>query len=177
MPGTKSFFLEQLSNLLEAVWLELPAQAAKVLAGASDPDALRQAGWKAYDAWLSLANEFTNTVYSDPMVGEISGRMMETALRFRQITGTTASGFFSNFWPSIGLPTQNEIAALRGELLSLRQELASYGSLAVAEPSAEMDARDKSEILWNRPQLNGYRAESGNSIRLSPNPVKRNAAA
>jgi hypothetical protein len=148
-----------------------------VLAGASDPDALRQAGWKAYDAWISLANEFTNTVYSDPTVGEISGRMMETALRFRQITGTTASGFFSNFWPSIGLPTQKEIAALRGELLSLRKELASYGRLPVAETSAEMDAREKSEILWNRSQLNGYRAESGNSIRPSPSPVKRNVAA
>jgi hypothetical protein len=176
MPDTKSFWAEELSNFFEATWLELPAEAAKALSGASDADRLRKMGWKAYDSWVRLANEITNTVYSDPIVGEASGRMMETALRFRQITGTMASAFFANLWPSIGLPTHKEMGALRDELLALREELASYARPVVAEPGAEVDARDKLS-LWKRPQLNGYRAENANSIRRSANQGKRNAAA
>lgn len=177
MPGTRSFLVEELSKWVETTWLQLPAEAAKVLTGASDSKGLRKAGWKAYDAWVSLANEFTNNVYSDPIVGEASGRMMETALRLRQITGTMASAFFANFWPSLGLPTHNEMAALRDELLALREELASYARLVAAEPSAAMDVRDKPGTLWKQAQLNGHRAENGNPIRRSPSQVKRNVAA
>ena len=177
MPGTKSFLAEQLSDFFEAAFVELPAEAVKAVAGASDGNGLRKVGWKAYDAWVTFANEFTNTVYSDPMVGEMSGRMMETALRFRQITGTMASAFFANFWPAIGLPTHKEMAGLRDELLSLREDLASYARSALGEPSAETDGQDKSGTLWKRPQFSGYRAENSNSARRSPNQVKRNVAA
>jgi len=177
MPSTRSFLVEELSKLFEATWLELPAEVVKVMTGVSDSNGLRKAGWKAYDAWVSLANAFTNVSYFDPMVGEVSVRMMETALRFPQISRTMPSAFFINFWPLIGLSTRNEIAALRDELLALREELASYARLMVAEPSAEMDALDQPGTAWKRPQLDGERAEKGNPIRRSPIQVKRNVAA
>jgi len=177
MPGSKSFLAEQLSNFFEAAWLELPAEAAKALAGAGDERALRKTGWKVYDAWVTLANELTNAIYSDPIVGEASGRVMETALRVRQISGTMAAAFFGNFWPMIGLPTHTEMAALRDDLLALREELASYTRLQPAEESAEMDAQDPLAAFWKRAQLNGYRAANGNPLRRSSSLGKRNVAA
>jgi hypothetical protein len=177
MPGTKSFLAEQLTNFFEAAWLELPAEAAKVLAGAGDERGFRKIGWKAYDAWIGLANELTNAVYSDPIVGEVSGRIMETALRLRQIGGTMAEAFFGNLWPSIGLPTHKEMVALRDELLALREELALYAKLPIAEKSAEMAAHDTLGVFWKGAQLNGYRAANANSIRRPSNQGKRNAAA
>jgi len=142
MPGTKSLLAQELTNFFEAAWLELPAEAGKVLLGAGDEQALRKAGWKAYDAWISLANALTNAVYSDPIVGEATGRVMETALRLRQIGGAMAAAFFGILWPSIGLPTQSEIVALRDELLSLREELAAYTARLSAPDSAETDMQD-----------------------------------
>jgi hypothetical protein len=176
MPGTKSYLAEQLSTFFEAAWLEFPAEAAKVLAGAGDEKALRKTGWKVYDAWVSLANELTNAIYSDPIIGEASGRMMETGLRLRQIAGITTAAFFDNFWPAIGLPTQNEMIALRGDLLALREELASYAKLPVAPESAETDAQDPLAASWKRAQLNGYRV-NGSPLRRSSSPGKINVAA
>jgi hypothetical protein len=176
MPGSKSFLAEQLSNFFEVAWLELPAEAARVLTGAGDEKALRKTGWKVYDAWLSLANELTNAIYSDPIVGEASGRMMEAALRLREISGTMTAAFFGNFWPVIGLPTHNEMVALREDLLALREEVASYAKLPVAQESGEMDAQDPLAALWKRAQLNGYRV-NGSPLRRSSSPGKINVAA
>jgi hypothetical protein len=176
MPG-KFLLAEQLSNFFEAAWLELPAEAAKVLTGATDEKALRKTGWKVYDAWVSLANEVTNAIYSDPIVGEASGRMMETALRLRQIGGTMTAAFFGNFWPAIGLPTHNEMLALREDLLALREELASYAKLPVAQESTDMDAQEPLAASWKRAQLNGYRVNGSNPLRRSSSPGKINVAA
>jgi len=177
MPGTNSFVGQELSNLLEAAWLELPAQAGKFLLGAGDENGLRKAGWKLYDAWVSLANELTNAAYSDRFMGEITGRMMETGLRLRQIGGTMAAAFFGNLWPSIGLPTQSEVVALREELLALRQELIAYaGRTRVSEESPAMDTEDAAQSAWKGAHLNGYRAINS-SVSRRANQGKRHAAA
>jgi len=162
MPGTKSLLAQELSNFFEAAWLELPAEAGKILFGAGNEQGLREAGWKAYDAWISLANELTNAVYSDPIVGEASGWAMEAALRLRQIGGAMAEAFFGNLWPSIGLPTHGEIVTLREELLSLREELAAYTARLSVPDSAGTDTQDTRAAVWKRVQLNGYRATTSN---------------
>jgi hypothetical protein len=178
MPGTKSFLAQELTNWFQAAWLELPAEAGKVLLGAGDEKGLRNAGWKAYDAWVSLANELTNAVYSDPIIGEATGRVMETALRLRQIGGTMAAAFFGNLWPSIGLPTHNEMAALRDELRALREELAAYSAgRPLPGDSAETDTQLPG--VWKRTHLNGYPTTNGNSnlTRRSAHQGKRHVAA
>jgi hypothetical protein len=183
MSGTKSYLAQELSNFFEAAWLELPAAAGKVLLGAGDDEEFRQAGWKTYDAWVRLANEMTNAVYSNAAVGEATGRMMETALRLRQIGGTMAAAFFGNLWPSIGLSTHSEMVAIRNDLLALREELAAYtASLPVAkdhENSAGMEAQDTRRAIWKASPLNGYRAQNdnGNLLRRSANQGNRNVAA
>jgi hypothetical protein len=179
MPGTTSLLAQELSNFFEAAWLELPVETSSALFGVGDEKRLRQAGWKAYDAWISLVNELTNALYSNPIVGEATGRMMETVLRLRQIGGAMAAAFFGNLWPSIGLPTQSEIIALRDELLSLREELAAYTARLSIPDSVETDTQDKLGGVWKGVQLNGYRAttSNGSMARRLADQGKRDVAA
>jgi hypothetical protein len=180
MPGIRSFLAQELTKFFEAAWLDLPAEAGKILLGVGDEKQLRKAGWKAYDAWISLANELTNTVYSNPIIGGATGQVMESALRLRQIGGVIAEASFSNLWPSIGLPTHSEMTALRDELLALREELAAYAArLPVSDNAANTDAQGTMRTIWDSVQLNGYNATNGNgsTIRRSANSGKRHVAA
>jgi hypothetical protein len=170
---------KELSNFFEAVWLELPAEAGKVLLGGNEKG-LHKAGWKAYEAWVSLANELTNAIYSDPIIGHVNGRAMEMALRLRQIGGTMATAFFGNLWPSVGLPTHSEMVALRDELLALREELAAHTTrLPLPEDPVETDAENAPGAVWKRTQPGGYRATNGNgnATRRSTSPGQRHVAA
>jgi len=91
--------------------------------GNGDKHALRNAGWKAYDAFVSLANEATNLVYTNPAVGLLTGQTIERALQIQHIGSAAASAFFGNLWPALGLPAANEVAALRREITALHEEL------------------------------------------------------
>jgi hypothetical protein len=165
MPGRKSFLAEELSKFWEALWLDIPAQAGKIMLGIGNEHEFRKAGWKAYDAWVNLANEVTNAIYSDPVIGEASGQMMEAALRLRQVGDTIAAAFFGNLWPSIGLPTHAEIVALRDDLLALREELAAYAArLPLDSNSIETNTDDVPRGTWRETPLNGARS---NGYRLS----------
>jgi hypothetical protein len=187
MLRTTSFMAQALTRFAEAVWLDLPAEAGKILAGAGDESGLRKAGWKAYDAWVNLANELTNAIYSNPIIGEVTGQAMESALRLRHIGGAMAAAAFGNLWPSIGLPTHNEMAALREELLALREELAAYAAgLPVSDAVAKTDAKHGLRAVWKGAQLNGYGAANGNAsvtngndsaVRRFANQEKHHAAA
>lgn len=158
MPSAKSDVARELANFVEAAWFDLPAEAAKVLFGAGDEYGLRKAGWKAYDAWVNLANQLTNAMYSDPIIAEATGRVMEAALRFRQVSGFMAAAFFGNFWPMIGLPTHSEMVALREDLLSLREELAAYAARLSAAELAETEVREAGSTTSNALRSNGYRS-------------------
>jgi hypothetical protein len=118
MSKQRSQVVQELGKFMQAFWLELPMAVARNLSG--DSEALGEAGWKAYDAWISLTNEATNQVYENPMFGSLTGAALETTLRVQQAGGALASAFFGNLWPAIGLPTRDEIAALREEIASLR---------------------------------------------------------
>ncbi len=178
MLRTTSFVVQELTKFAEAVWLDLPAEAGKILVGAGDERELRKAGWKAYDAWISLANELTNAVYSNPIIGEVTGQAMESALRLRHIGEAMAAAAFGNLWPSIGLPTHSEMAALRDELLALREELAAYAArLPVSDDLTNTDAKHTLSAIWKDAHLNGYGAANGNGSATNRNgsAVRRSA--
>jgi hypothetical protein len=180
MAGTKSILAQELTKFFEAAWLDLPAEAGKILLGTGNEEEVRKAGWKAYDAWISLANEFTNAAYSNPIIGRVTGQVMESALRLRQIGGAIADASFSNLWPSIGLPTRSEMTAVRDELLALREELAAYAArVPVSGGTANMDAEDMLGAVWKGARLNGYLAANGNGStgRHAAKQRKRHVAA
>jgi len=124
MSGKRSRIEQDLTNLVEAMWLELPSALVQRVSGRDSDEAASKAAWKAYDAWIGLANEAANRLYENRTFAALSGRMMETALRAQEIGKTAAGAFFGNLWPALGLPTSNEIAALREEVTELRGQLA-----------------------------------------------------
>jgi hypothetical protein len=178
MAGTKSFLGEELSKFYEAWWLDLPMAAAKgLLTNNNNDEELTKAGWKAYDAWISLSNELTNQLYSNPAVGEITGQAIESVLRWRQMTGAMASAFFGNLWPAMELPTRGELTKLRDELVELRAALAAY----IAADASSGDGNDpitdeKLRLIWKA--VGERRALVADSAQpRKPQGGKRSAAA
>jgi hypothetical protein len=144
-------------KFIEAGCVDPPrALMKRVTAAGAEPEAY-EAGWKAYDAWVRLANEAVNSLYADRTFGETMVRAFETNLGFGRLAETFASAFFGNLWPAIGLPTATEVHALRGELTALREEL-------LAKEKIERVDRDRagriaSRTASPRPAGNGFRPE------------------
>jgi hypothetical protein len=122
MSSRQSRVAEELAKFARVAWFDLPLAAAKRMLGADDEKNLTEAAWKAYDAWVRLANEATNELYSSRLFGDLTGRTMESALRAQQVSDAVASAFFGNLWSAVGLPTAREIQALRDEMTLLREE-------------------------------------------------------
>jgi hypothetical protein len=122
MSGKRSQLAKEWGKFVEAVWIGLPKAAAKEMLGGVE-DELGQAGWQAYDAWVSLTNEATNQLYTNPVLGAMTAGTTENFLRLQQIGNAAASAFFANLWPAIGLPTVHDVATLRTEISDLRQQL------------------------------------------------------
>jgi len=105
----------------EAALLDLPAAAARrVFAG--DEQGFIEAGWKAYDSWVRLANETANKVYANRAFGEAAGRAFETALGLRRLNDALAPALLGNLWSALGLPTASSVEALHEKVIALRQE-------------------------------------------------------
>ena len=123
---------DELTKFYEAALLELPSAAVRRLF-AGDDQGFREAGWKAYDSWLRLANETANQLYANRAFGEVAGRAFETALGLQRLNDALAPAFFGTLWHAFGLPTASNVEALHDEARALRQEhraLAAGGHLS-----------------------------------------------
>jgi hypothetical protein len=145
------------SKFIDAAWVELPGALMKGLTAAGAEQEASEAGWKAYDAWVRLANESVNWLYADRMFSEVTARAFETNLGFGRIAETFASAFFGNLWPAIGLPTAREVHALRGELTALREEL--LANEKIERVDRDRASRIASRTASPRPTGNGFRPE------------------
>jgi hypothetical protein len=81
------------------------------------------AGWEAYDSWISWANEAANQLYANRLTGGITSPMFEAALRLQRIGDAIASAIFGNLWPALELPTAGQLLMLRGDVAAFRDEL------------------------------------------------------
>ncbi len=116
-------FVENLFNLAEAAIVDLPIAAVKRLAGSSDERDLHEAGWKAYDAAVAIANDATNRVFTTPAIAGLTSRSLEAAVRWQRLNNALSGAFFAALWPSLGLPTATEVQAARDELSEVRGEI------------------------------------------------------
>jgi hypothetical protein len=123
MSIVQSDMTEDFGKLFAAAWLELPAAAVKRLFSSDDEGAVREVGWKAYDAWVRLANDASNRMYANPTFGTIAGRGIQAGLQVTRVVDAVASAIFGNLWPAIGLPTATDMQALRADVKALREEL------------------------------------------------------
>jgi hypothetical protein len=144
-------------KFIDAGWVELPGALTKGLTAGSGEQDVYEAGWKAYDAWVRLANEAVNRLYADRTFGETAARAFETNLGLGRLAETFASAFFGNLWPAVGLPSASEVQTLRSELTGLREELR-------AREKTEQDERDRASRIASRTvpprhAVNGFRPE------------------
>lgn len=116
-------FLENIFNLAEATVVDLPIAAAKRLAGSQDERELHEAGWKAYDAAVAIANDATNRIFTTPAVATLTSRSLDAAVRWQRLNNALQGAFFAALWPSVGLPTATQLQAARDELSDLRGEI------------------------------------------------------
>jgi hypothetical protein len=150
MSKKQSQVTRELGKFAHALWLDLPMAMTQRLLGDSDENTLSTAGWKAYDAWVSLTNEATNQLYENPVVGAFTGRTMESALRLRQVSGTIASAFLNNLWPALGLPTADQVSRLRAEIASLQgviEEVAVARNQNVPQAAAHRSAEEGLKLV------------------------------
>ena len=152
---------EDFVKLFEAAWVDLPAAAVKRLFTTDGEGAVREAGWKAYDAWVRLANDASNRMYANPTFGAVAGRGIQAGLQVNRVVDAVASAIFGNLWPAIGLPTATDVQALRGEVKALREELRTLWTqtdeavdeendehVYVAERDGE-SANAAATVIWN----------------------------
>lgn len=162
----QSAMTEDLGKLFEAAWIDLPQATVKRLIAGEDQGAVSEAGWKAYDAWIRLANDASNRIYANPTFGAIAGRGMQAGLQVTRVVDAVASAIFGNLWPAIGLPTATDVQALRADVKALREELRTVREQASEAVSDESDehayaaargadsANASAAVIWN-----GYKPE------------------
>jgi hypothetical protein len=153
METKQSRIVEDVAKFYEAAWFDLPAAAAQRLLGWGDDETLGEAGWKAYDAWIRLANTATNRLYASRAVGEFTGRAMETVLKVRRVGDALSAAFFGNLWPAIGLPTATEIHALRDELIALRELVVAFGADGAGQAAPRIDRPQRTAVPDEGPRL------------------------
>lgn len=170
-----SSITDDFAKLFEAAWLELPTAAVKRLFAGNDQTAqgaVSDAGWKAYDAWVRLANDASNRMYANPAFGAMTGRGIQAGLQVTRVVDAVASAVFGNLWPAIGLPTATDVQALRADVKALREELRTAREQSFDEDreprdehayaaarGAESPTADAA-IIWN-----GYKPEPRRAVR------------
>ena len=108
---------DELTKFYETALLELPSAAVS-----GDEQGFSEAGWKAYDSWVRLANETANQLYANRTLGDVAGRAFETALGLRRLNNALASAFFGTLSSALSPPTANSVEALHDEAMALPQE-------------------------------------------------------
>jgi len=173
MSNKQSQMVNDIVTFFEAALIELPSAAARrLLTDEKDDRGLYAAGWKAYDAFVRIANESANQLYANPAFGEVTARGIEAALQARHATDSMASALFREVLPVIGLPAAKDIeglnrsiAALRGEvreMKSLQESAAQEAAGGIEDTYAAARAAEaqnaSAQIIWNGLQSEAPRA-------------------
>ncbi len=137
-PATMPAAMRSIVDLAEAIMIDLPIAATVRVLVRTDERELNQAGWKAYDAIVKVANSATSRVYTNSAFGRVAAGAMEFALTAQRLNAALSSAIFANLWPAIGLPTANDVTSMREEVTALRSELAGARVAIAASAPAEL---------------------------------------
>ena len=126
---------DDLGKLFEAAWVELPVAAAKRglatkmkrrFAKRAGRPTTRGSGWPT-----TLPTAFTRIRPS----ARSPAAEFRRGLQVTRVVDAVASAIFGNLWPAIGLPTANDMQALRADVKSLREET-PHGACRIEAPEA-----------------------------------------
>ena len=109
--------------LYKALLIELPVTGSKAVLGVAKDNEVEEAAWKAYEAWVRLANRSTDALYQNPFFGDSLGRSLHGLLRMQRLTNAVSGALFAALRSVTGLPGASEVQAVRTELHDLRLEL------------------------------------------------------
>jgi hypothetical protein len=135
MDNKESHVIDDIATFFQAAMVELPAAAARqMFAEEPNETEVQVIGWKAYDAFVRVANESANQLYANPMFGEAAARSLELGLQMRRVGDALTSALFRDLLPVIGLPGAKDIARLTQSVEALREEVhelqSAHGSSA-----------------------------------------------
>jgi hypothetical protein len=139
LPATMPAAMRSIVDIAEAIMIDLPIAATKRVLARTDERELNEAGWKAYDAIVKVTNNATSRVYTSSTFGRAAAGAMEFAVRAQRLNAALSGAIFANLWPAVGLPTSNDVAAMREEVTALRSDLAR-ARVAIAAAAIEVPA-------------------------------------
>jgi len=144
-PATMPAAMRSIVDIAEALMIDLPIAVTKRVLARTDERELNEAGWKAYDTIVKVANDATSRVYTNSIFGRVAGGAMEFAVRAQRLNTALSSAIFANLWPALGLPTAADVASMREEVSAMRAGLADARAaiaLAAIEPVQSRIPRD-----------------------------------
>jgi hypothetical protein len=158
MNNKESKMIRDVATFFEAALIDLPtAIARQLLTEQKDDQAIHTAGWKAYDAFVRIANESANELYANPAFGHMAAQTLEMGLQARRAGDALVSGFFRDLMPVMGLPAAKDIErlnrtveGLREEVRELRAQQEDLDALDDYAAARSAEARNAStQIIWN----------------------------
>lgn len=159
MNSKESKVINDIAAFFEAALIELPtAVARRFLTEEKDDQALYAAGWKAYDAFVRIANESANQLYANPAFGQMASQTLEIGLQARRASDALAAGIFRDVLPAVGLPAAKDIERLNRTVEGLREEVRALRATQESLDAIDNDygaARSaqtqnaSAQIIWN----------------------------
>jgi len=134
-------------KLAEVAVIDLPAAATLRVFKLEKENELYSAGWKAYEAATSVVTELTNRAYANRTIGRVGANFLERVLKTQRVADAVSGAFFSALWPSLGLPTGDDIEALRRDVKSLREEVRAAAFAKNSDGIADEAESELDEIL------------------------------
>jgi hypothetical protein len=141
MNQLKSHLTDSIRTLAEAALIELPAAIALRIFKVEEHQGLEEAGWRAYQAANEVVTNLSDRVYGNRKVISAGVSMIERARKTQDVADAYVGAFLAVLWPSLGLPTADDIETLRRDVKALREEVrtAAFAPEAIA---AEPDVRE-----------------------------------
>jgi len=171
MAEQKSQGVEDLLAVTKMFFFELPYAGVRWGLGVGNTDTATKAAWQGYDAGVRLATTAIDTLYRNPLYGELLNRSLPGVLRWQKLGNALTETFFAGLWRTMNLPTSCEVQAFHEELRSLSAHLLvqRQGSETLARLAADMvmtlDLEKRLAALETK--LNGHTL-AGNGNSLSP---------
>ncbi|HEX4211588.1 MAG TPA: hypothetical protein VHY56_14410 [Candidatus Binataceae bacterium] len=158
MNSKESKVVNDIATFFEAALIDLPTAAARrLLTEEKDDQALYSAGWKAYDAFVRIANESANQLYANPAFGQMAAQTLEIGLQARRAGDALTSGIFRDLLPVVGMPAAKDlerlnrtVEGLREEVRGLRAAQENFEGIDDYAAARSAEAQNASaQIIWN----------------------------
>ncbi len=149
--------MEDFATAYKALFFDLPLAGVKWGLGLGGEKETRKKAWQGYDATVRLATGNIDNLYRTPVFGEVMARSVDVIMRWQRVRSAMTGAFFAGMWQAVGLPTAEEVRALRSEVQGLREEVRTQRvGIQVKRKEAQAPAQ------WHRSRKAPQRTISGN---------------